>query len=88
MLIAVIGSVHMIALVLLVFWVRGWEARVDVLRGLLVLGIFPCLHARNISILERTVLIKSATYKVGAVRQIGRTRTDLDWTASHPSLLL
>jgi hypothetical protein len=82
MLITVVGSVHLITLILLVFRVRGWKAGVNVLRCLLVLGVFPGLHARDIGNLERTVFVKSTTDEVGAVRKVRGARTNLDWAAS------
>lgn len=86
MLIAVVGNIGVIALVLLVFRIRGWKAGINVLRGLLVLGILPQLHARNISILERTVLVKCATYEIGAIREVRGTGANLDWASSQSSL--
>jgi hypothetical protein len=87
MLITVVGSFNLITFVLLVFGVRGWKAGVNILRCLLVLGVFPGLHAGDIGNLERTVFVKSTTDEVGAVRKIRGARTNLDWAASQSSLL-
>jgi hypothetical protein len=68
MLITVVGSLDIIMLILLVIRFRYGEARINILRSVLMLGILSGLHTRDVSILERTVLIERSTNEVGAVR--------------------
>jgi hypothetical protein len=68
MFIAVVGSLNIVMLILLIIGLRYGEAGIDILRSVLMLGIFSGLHTRDVSILERAVLIESSTNEVGAVR--------------------
>jgi hypothetical protein len=68
MLITVVGSLNIVMLILLVIGFRYGEAGINILRSVLMLGILSGFHTRDVSILERAVLIECSTNEVGAVR--------------------
>ncbi len=56
---------------------RRWETRVDVLRDELQLPLFPGSDVGDVCLLQRAILVQSATDEVGAVRQFRCAWPDL-----------
>jgi hypothetical protein len=87
MVFTLVSSLDIINLVLFIFDIGCGKARVDILRSPLMLRRILCGNARYICIFERTILVKSTTDEICAIRKLGGTGTDLHGKTSGPSLL-
>jgi hypothetical protein len=84
--IAVLNSLKNLILFILILGLRGREAGVDILRGLDMLCVLPRGHARNVCLLERTILVQGSADEVGAIREVRSVRADLDRARSTTAL--
>ena len=70
----IVGSL----VIAVVFGVRCREARINVLGNDVQLAVLARLDVGEVSLFQRTILVKGAADKVGAIRKLRRDRTTVD----------
>jgi hypothetical protein len=67
---AVLGRDKIVVVIFVHLWIRGREARINVLRSSTVLGCLALLHALEEGLLDRSVLVECAAHEISRIRQI------------------